>query len=68
MAEEKIFADGFLFKKKETAPDFVVGALSLKADEAVAKASAKAAAVKKVVEEKATRAVYEVERKKKAVD
>jgi hypothetical protein len=36
MAEEKIFADGFIFKKKETAPDFVVGALSLKVDEAVA--------------------------------
>ena len=36
MAEEKIFADGFIFKKKETAPDFVVGSLSLKADEATA--------------------------------
>jgi hypothetical protein len=36
MAEEKIFADGFIFKKKETAPDFVVGSLSLKVDEAVA--------------------------------
>jgi len=43
MAEEKIFADGFIFKKKETAPDFVIGALSLKVDEAVAfiKANAK---------------------------
>ncbi len=36
MAEEKIFADGFLFKRKETAPDFVIGALSLKVDEAIA--------------------------------
>lgn len=36
MAEEKIFADGFIFKKKETAPDFVIGSLSLKADEATA--------------------------------
>jgi hypothetical protein len=36
MAEEKIFADGFLFKKKETAPDFVVGSLSLKVEDAVA--------------------------------
>jgi hypothetical protein len=43
MAEEKIFADGFLFKRKETAPDFVIGALSLKVDEAIAfiKANAK---------------------------
>lgn len=31
---EKIFADGFSFKKKETAPDFVVGRLSIKAEEA----------------------------------
>jgi hypothetical protein len=36
MAEEKIFADGFIFKKKETAPDFVIGSLSLKVDEATA--------------------------------
>ena len=36
MAEEKIFADGFLFKRKETAPDFVIGGLSLKVDDAVA--------------------------------
>ena len=36
MTEEKIFADGFLFKRKETAPEFVIGSLSLKVDEAIA--------------------------------
>ena len=36
MAEEKTFADGFVFKRNETAPDFVVGNLSLKVDEASA--------------------------------
>jgi hypothetical protein len=36
MTEEKIFADGFLFKRNENAPDFVVGRLSLKVDEAIA--------------------------------
>jgi hypothetical protein len=35
MAEEKTFADGFLFKRKEAAPDFVVGGLSLKVEEVV---------------------------------
>jgi len=34
--EEKIFADGFVFKRNENAPDFVVGRLSMKIDEAVA--------------------------------
>ena len=34
--EEKIFADGFSFKRNENAPDFVVGRLSLKVDDAVA--------------------------------
>jgi hypothetical protein len=34
--EEKIFADGFSFKRNENAPDFVVGRLSLKVDEAIA--------------------------------
>jgi hypothetical protein len=34
--EEKIFADGFVFKRSENAPDFVVGRLSLKVDEAIA--------------------------------
>ena len=34
--EEKVFADGFSFKRQENAPDFVVGRLSVKCDEAVA--------------------------------
>lgn len=34
--DEKIFADGFSFKRNENAPDFVVGRLSLKVDDAVA--------------------------------
>lgn len=33
---EKIFADGFVFKRNEKAPDFVVGNISVKVDEAVA--------------------------------
>jgi len=33
--EEKIFADGFSFRRNENAPDFVVGRLSLKVDEAI---------------------------------
>lgn len=43
MAEEKIFADGFSFKRNNNAPDFVVGKMSIKMDEAVAfiKANAK---------------------------
>ena len=35
MAEEKIFADGFIFKKNPESPEFVVGNLSVKVDEAV---------------------------------
>jgi len=34
--EEKIFADGFLFKRNENAPDFVVGRMSIKVEEAIA--------------------------------
>jgi hypothetical protein len=34
--DEKIFADGFSFKRNEKAPDFVVGRLSMKSDDAVA--------------------------------
>jgi hypothetical protein len=34
--KEKVFADGFSFKRNETAPDYVVGRLSLKVDDAVA--------------------------------
>lgn len=33
--EEKIFANGFSFKRNENAPDFVVGKLSMKVDEAI---------------------------------
>jgi hypothetical protein len=36
MAEDKIFADGFSFKRQENAPDFVVGRLSLKVEDAIA--------------------------------
>jgi hypothetical protein len=34
--DEKIFADGFSFKRNEKAPDFVIGRLSMRVDEAVA--------------------------------
>ena len=33
--EEKVFADGFIFKRNEKAPEFVVGRLSMKVDEAI---------------------------------
>ena len=33
---EKVFADGFIFKRKENAPEFVVGCQSIKVDEAIA--------------------------------
>ena len=36
MSQEKIFADGFSFKRNENAPDFVVGKLSMKVEEAIA--------------------------------
>lgn len=36
MSQEKIFADGFSFKRNENAPDFVVGKLTMKAEEAIA--------------------------------
>jgi hypothetical protein len=35
MAEEKIFADGFSFKRNENAPNFVVGRMSIKVEDAV---------------------------------
>ena len=35
MTQEKVFADGFSFRRNEKAPDFVVGNLSIKADEAI---------------------------------
>ena len=36
MSDEKIFADGFSFKKREGQPDFVVGRLSIKVEDALA--------------------------------
>jgi hypothetical protein len=36
MSEEKIFADGFSFKRQENAPDFVIGRISIKVDDAIA--------------------------------
>ncbi len=34
--KEKVFADGFSFKRKENAPEFVVGRQSIKVDAAIA--------------------------------
>ena len=34
--KEKIFADGFSFKKRENQPDFVVGRMSIKVEDALA--------------------------------
>ena len=34
--QEKIFADGFSFKRRENAQDFHVGRVSVKVDEAIA--------------------------------
>ena len=36
MSDEKIFADGFSFKTRENQPDFVVGRLSIKIEDALA--------------------------------
>lgn len=36
MADEKVFADGFIFKRNNNAPDFVVGRMSIKLDDAIA--------------------------------
>ena len=33
---EKVFADGFIFKRNEKAPEWVVGSMSIKVDEAMA--------------------------------
>ena len=35
MAQEKIFADGFILKRRDNAPDFVLGSLSVKLEEAL---------------------------------
>lgn len=34
--QERIFADGFIIKRRENAPEFVIGNLSVKVDEAIA--------------------------------
>ncbi len=34
MADTKVFADGFYFERRENAPDFVVGRLSVKVNKA----------------------------------
>ena len=34
--KEKIFAEGFSFKRNENAPDYVIGRISVKVDEAIA--------------------------------
>lgn len=36
MQDEKVFAQGFMFKRNEKAPEFVVGRLSIKIEDAVA--------------------------------
>jgi hypothetical protein len=35
MAEDKIFANGFIFKRNPKAPDFVIGNISIKSEEAI---------------------------------
>ena len=35
MEKQKVFADGFIFKRNEKAPDFVIGNISIKVDEAI---------------------------------
>lgn len=35
MANDKIFANGFIFKRNEKAPDFVIGNISIKSDDAI---------------------------------
>lgn len=34
--QEKVFAEGFMFKMKPDSPEWVVGSLSLKSDDAIA--------------------------------
>jgi hypothetical protein len=35
MTDDKVFASGFIFKRNEKAPDFVVGSISMKVDDAI---------------------------------
>jgi hypothetical protein len=34
--KDKVFADGFIFKRSENAPDFVIGNISIKSEDAIA--------------------------------
>jgi hypothetical protein len=34
--QEKVFADGFIFKRSDNAPDWVVGSMSVKVEDAIA--------------------------------
>lgn len=34
MEKTKVFADGFMFKRSESAPEFVIGGISVKVEEA----------------------------------
>jgi hypothetical protein len=36
MSKDKVFADGFIFKRRQDAPQFVIGNISVKVEEAVA--------------------------------
>jgi hypothetical protein len=36
MANDKIFANGFIFKRNDNAPDFVIGNISIKSEDAIA--------------------------------
>lgn len=36
MSEEKVFANGFSFSRNEKAPDFVIGRMSIKVEDAIA--------------------------------
>ena len=35
MSKEKVFADGFIFKTRDTQPDWVVGSMSVKVEDAI---------------------------------
>tara|TARA_R110002094_G_scaffold123246_1_gene117986 strand:+ start:394 stop:687 length:294 start_codon:yes stop_codon:yes gene_type:complete len=36
MSKDKVFADGFIFKRRQDAPQFVIGNIAVKVEEAVA--------------------------------
>jgi hypothetical protein len=36
MEKERVFADGFVIKRRENAPEFVIANISIKVDEAIA--------------------------------